>query len=63
MVFHLPPLRERAGDIPLLADIFLNQLAESIGKPVPRLTNEALRALTDHDWKRNVRELPPLFIN
>ena len=57
IVFHLPPLRERPGDIPLLAEIFLNQLAESIGKPVPRLTNEALRALTDHDWKGNVREL------
>jgi transcriptional regulator with GAF, ATPase, and Fis domain len=57
MVFYLPPLRERAEDIPLLADIFLNQLAESMGKPVPRLTNEALRALTDHDWKGNVREL------
>lgn len=57
IVFYLPPLRERTGDIPFLADIFLNQLAESIGKPVPRLTNEALRALTDHDWKGNVREL------
>src|SRR6185312_3865168 len=56
IVVHLPPLRERTGDIPLLADIFLNQLAESMGKPVPRLTNEALRALTDHDWKGNVRE-------
>ena len=57
MGFHLPPLRERTGDVPLLADIFLNQLAEQIGKPVPRLTNEALRALTGHDWKGNVREL------
>src|SRR6185437_2903724 len=51
MVFHLPPLRERTEDIPLLADIFLNQLAEQIGKPVPQLMNETLRALTDHDWK------------
>jgi transcriptional regulator with PAS, ATPase and Fis domain/CHASE2 domain-containing sensor protein len=57
MVFHLPPLRERTGDIPLLADIFLNQLAQQIGKPAPRLTNEALRALTEHGWKGNVREL------
>ncbi len=57
MVFHLPPLRERTGDIPLLADIFLNQLAEQIGKPIPQLTNEALRALIEHDWKGNVREL------
>ncbi len=57
MVFHLPPLRERTDDIPLLADIFLNQLAEQTGKPVSQLTNEALRALIDHDWKGNVREL------
>jgi transcriptional regulator with AAA-type ATPase domain len=57
MVFHLPPLRERIGDIPLLADTFLNQLTEQMGKPVSRLTNEALRALSDHDWKGNVREL------
>ena len=57
IVFHLPPLRKRTGDIPLLADIFLNQLAEQIGKSAPRLTNEALRALTDCDWKGNVREL------
>jgi len=57
MVFHLPPLRERTGDIPLLVEIFLGQLAEQIGKPAPQLTNEALRALTEHDWKGNVREL------
>ena len=57
MVFHLPSLRERTGDIPLLADIFLNQFAEQLGKPVPRLTNEALRTLVEHDWKGNVREL------
>lgn len=57
MVFHLPPLRERTGDIPLLADIFLHQLAEPLGKPASQLTNEALRALVEHDWKGNVREL------
>lgn len=57
MVFNLLPLRERPGDIPLLADIFLNQFAEQLGKPLPRLTHEALRALTEHEWKGNVREL------
>jgi transcriptional regulator with PAS, ATPase and Fis domain/CHASE2 domain-containing sensor protein len=57
MVFHLPPLRERTGDIPLLTEIFLNQFAEQLGKPIPRLANEALRALVEHDWKGNVREL------
>ncbi|OQW31585.1 MAG: hypothetical protein A4E19_08205 [Nitrospira sp. SG-bin1] len=57
MVFHLPPLRERTGDIPLLVDVFLNQLAQEIGQSPSRLTNDALRALTEHDWKGNVREL------
>ena len=57
MVFHLPPLRERSGDIPVLVDIFLNELATQMGKPVPKLTNEALRMLTDYDWRGNVREL------
>ncbi len=56
IVFHLPPLRQRTGDIPLLSEIFLNQLAQQLGKPVPMLANEALRALMDHGWKGNVRE-------
>lgn len=57
MVFHLPPLRERSGDIPVLIDVFLSELATHMGKPVPKLTNEALRVLTGCDWKGNVREL------
>ncbi|UVT15039.1 MAG: sigma 54-interacting transcriptional regulator [Nitrospira sp.] len=57
MVFHLPPLRQRMGDIPLLADIFVRQVAEQLGRPVPKVTNEALRALTEHEWRGNVREL------
>jgi len=57
LVFHLPPLRKRPGDIPLLADIFLSQIAGGMGKPVPTLTNDGLRALVEHGWKGNVREL------
>ncbi len=56
LVFHLPPLRQRPGDIPLLANTFLNQIAGGIGKPAPKLTNDALRALVEHEWKGNVRE-------
>ncbi len=56
IVFHLPPLRQRTSDIPLLAETFLNQLAQQIGKPVPMLANEALCALMDRVWKGNVRE-------
>jgi transcriptional regulator with PAS, ATPase and Fis domain/CHASE2 domain-containing sensor protein len=57
LVFHLPPLRQRPGDIPLLVETFLNRIAVEIGKPVPTLTSDALRALVEHEWKGNVREL------
>lgn len=57
LVFHLPPLLHRPGDIPLLAETFLSRIAEETGKPVPTLTNDALRALVEHEWKGNVREL------
>ncbi len=57
MVFHLPPLRQRRGDLPLLTDIFLSQMSDQLRRPVPKLTNEALRALLDHEWRGNVREL------
>lgn len=57
LVFRLPPLRERPGDIPLLADAFLGDIAAQMGKPVPKLSNEALRALGEREWKGNIREL------
>lgn len=57
LVFRLPPLRERPGDIPLLAEAFLGDIAAQMGKPVPKLSNEALRALVELEWKGNVREL------
>ncbi len=56
LVFRLPPLRERTGDIPLLADILLTDIAGQMGKSVPKLSNEALRALLEQKWKGNVRE-------
>lgn len=57
LVFRLPPLRERPGDIPLLAERFLADVAAQMGKPAPNLSNDAVRALTAHEWKGNVREL------
>jgi len=54
---HLPPLRERAGDIPLLARIFLSEFARENGKPVSDFTADALEALMSHSWPGNVREL------
>ncbi|MBK5283594.1 MAG: sigma 54-interacting transcriptional regulator [Nitrospiraceae bacterium] len=56
LVFRLPPLRERAGDVPILAEIFLTEIAGQMGKPAPKLSNEALRALVEQEWKGNVRE-------
>ncbi|HJS67008.1 MAG TPA: sigma 54-interacting transcriptional regulator, partial [Nitrospiraceae bacterium] len=56
LVFRLPPLRERAEDVPILADMFLTEIAAQMGKAAPKLSNEALRALIEHEWKGNVRE-------
>jgi transcriptional regulator with PAS, ATPase and Fis domain/CHASE2 domain-containing sensor protein len=56
LVFRLPPLRERTGDVPILADMFLTEIATQMGKAAPKLSNEALRALIEHEWKGNVRE-------
>jgi DNA-binding NtrC family response regulator len=54
---HLPPLRERAGDIPLLAQSFLREFARENGKPVSDFTVDALEALMNHSWPGNAREL------
>ncbi len=56
LVFRLPPLRERTGDVPILAEMFLNDIAGQMRKSAPKLSNEALRALVEHEWKGNVRE-------
>ena len=53
----LPPLREREGDIELLAETFLRKLAETAGLPVPQLSPAARSALRAHAWPGNVREL------
>jgi two-component system response regulator AtoC len=54
---NLPPLRERMGDIPLLAKSFLAEFARENGKPVTDFTLEALELLMNHRWPGNVREL------
>ncbi len=53
----LPPLRERAGDIPLLARTFLTEFSAELGKQVVDFTAEAQAALIHHNWPGNVREL------
>lgn len=54
---HLPPLRERPEDIPLLANLFLQQFNSRYSKGVKRLTSEAIRLLQSYLWPGNVREL------
>lgn len=54
---HLPPLRERASDIPALATHFLRRVAAETHEPVPSISESALRALTSYAWPGNVREL------
>src|SRR5580698_2828313 len=53
----LPPLRERTGDIPLLAQRFLREFAEENKKPVNEFTSDALELLMKYSWPGNVREL------
>jgi len=54
---HLPPLRERREDIPLLVRAFLERFRKSMGKPVEGVDPEAMRRLEAYDWPGNVREL------
>ena len=54
---HLPPLRERSGDIVLLAHAFLLELAQHYGFPCPRLAEDARNCLEQYAWPGNVREL------
>jgi len=57
IAIHLPPLRERPEDIPLLAAHSLERLAQEMGKEIPELSEEALKVLLEYDWPGNVREL------
>ena len=53
----LPPLRDRREDIPELAEFLLAKHAAAMGKRVTGVSHDAMRALRDHGWKGNVREL------
>jgi DNA-binding NtrC family response regulator len=57
MVLRLPPLRERRGDVPVVAQHLLQHLAHEMRRPVPALDAEAEQALAEHSWPGNVREL------
>jgi two-component system response regulator HydG len=54
---HLPPLRERSEDVPVLAEHFLQRYAQKYRRPELHLSPDALAALASYTWPGNVREL------
>ncbi len=54
---HIPPLRERIEDIPLLVKYFIQGLNKAFNKNIQHITPRALKQLMQHDWPGNVREL------
>src|SRR5213079_829225 len=54
---HIPRLRHRSDDIPILASHFLAKFNGSIGKNIQRLSEDALKKLEAYNWPGNVREL------
>ncbi|NNG27991.1 MAG: sigma-54-dependent Fis family transcriptional regulator, partial [Ignavibacteriaceae bacterium] len=54
---HLPSLKERTEDISLLADHFVDKYRKEMNKSIKGISNDAMRALVNHEWKGEVREL------
>ncbi|MCX5891076.1 MAG: sigma 54-interacting transcriptional regulator [Deltaproteobacteria bacterium] len=54
---HLPPLRERREDLPLLVKAFIDRIRRKTRKPITGISEEALETLAAHDWPGNVREV------
>lgn len=57
ITFDLPPLRDRGEDILSLCGYFLGKYSEKLGKPAPKISDDALSALGSYNWPGNVREL------
>lgn len=57
ILIHVPPLKERKDDIPLLVDHFLNEIANEYGTAKKGITEEALEQLKTYEWTGNIREL------
>jgi formate hydrogenlyase transcriptional activator len=58
---HVPPLRERREDIPLLTRYFVQKHAQKMGRTIDSIPTAALEALTRYDWPGNIRELQNLI--
>ncbi len=59
--FHVPPLRERKEDIPMLAVYFMDEFARAYGRKPKELTPQAIELLQEYHWPGNVRELRNLI--
>src|SRR3989304_3245663 len=59
--FHVPPLRERPGDIPLLVDHFLEEFSRQTAREAPEVDDSAMALLLKYQWPGNVRELKNLI--
>jgi transcriptional regulator with GAF, ATPase, and Fis domain len=57
IIVHVPSLNERAGDIPLLVEKFLENIAADYGQPKKNIDKKAVEALQQHYWSGNIREL------
>ena len=57
IAIHVPPLRERKDDIPLLVKAFIRRYCMEMNKEIVKIAPSALKLLTDYDWPGNVREL------
>ncbi len=58
---HIPPLRKRPEDIPILAEYFLQRVTLKSGKDINGIDDKAMRLLTTYSWPGNVRELKSAF--
>lgn len=54
---HVPPLRDRKEDIPILVDHFMKRFATEFRRPCPEMDGKTMQALMDYNWPGNVREL------
>ncbi|WP_240377676.1 sigma-54-dependent transcriptional regulator [Arachidicoccus soli] len=57
ILIHTPSLNDRREDIPLLVEKFLEDIAKDYGQPSKKINKDALKALQEHDWRGNIREL------
>src|SRR5438445_642787 len=58
---HLPPLRERGDDLPMLVQLYLKRFSHELGREVREVSPEALRRLRDYSWPGNIRELQSIL--